>query len=560
MHVDAFFEYLRGQSHDYWSQIPTQHGPVPEERDGVPNEEDLALRALLPETRPKRGRKRAEEKEPDPREETSNVARRRRVDSHPVPEQARDPWSREPQEEHRVNAADTTKLLEARLEAWAAADSGPVTGEIQHRASEPQISMASPSEFHHDRRLTHPVYRHTARKSPNIDPFSPPTGESIDSPEAAIRPRRRTGTVVSSAWRSSGATEGSKLRGRPPTNRNMSDGPYTTFPVIPELRTSKTAPSVESPTMSSNAPTPRPELWSSAVGNWSNPNMGAGSNGPLSRKLRLPLPIPDRPVGNGSPHYQQITPPALPINTPSPNGNTPAANFGASQWTPRATLDTLRQPSIPTSYYNADGSVMNESPITNSSSAPSSRPQLELQDDINVDAIEMSYMQSVLGAEWVDNDGNPGPQPDADEAMRLVKTMIKCHQAKAGQDANAFLANVAAMAGARFLNRKLQIVRAGGNENKIFYRSCWQLQYGSVQGSMQMECWVPKLDIETRRDSLQEGTIELGDSEELEDCGRKVDWRKKYVELHQLTAKRGEKLRELKQMVLNGLLQAKDQI
>ena len=40
MHVDAFFEYLREQNHVYWAQIPTQDDPVPEERDGVPNEED----------------------------------------------------------------------------------------------------------------------------------------------------------------------------------------------------------------------------------------------------------------------------------------------------------------------------------------------------------------------------------------------------------------------------------------------------------------------------------------------------------------------------------------
>lgn len=557
MHVDAFFEYLRGQSHIYWSQIPTQDDPVPEERDGVPNEEDLALRALLPETRPKRGRKRAEEKEPDASGETSNVARRRRVDSHPTTEPAREPRVSDPVEGRRADPVDARKMLEARLEAWAAADPDPLTGEPYHRASEPDISMASPSDFHQDRRLTHPVYRHPADKSPNIDHFSPPSVEHADSSETTTRPRRRTGTVVSSAWRSSGATEGSKLRGRPPSNRNMSDGPYTTFPVIPELRTSQTAPSMESPSQSSNAPTPRPELWSSALGNWGNTSMGVGGNGPLSHKLRLPLPIPDRPVNNGSPHYQQISPPALPMNTPSPNAYTPATNFAPPQWTPRPTVDTPRQPSIPTSYYNADGSVTNESPITSSSSAPSSRPQLEIQDDTNVDAIELAYMQSILGADWIDNDSNPAQQPGVDEAMRLMKTIIQCQRAEARDD-NHFLINVATMAGAQLLNKKLQITRKAEDQNKMYYTSCWQLQYGSIQGSISMDCWVPKPEI--RRNSDPDEVADPGDPGELEASGKEVDWKKKYAELHQRTMQQTEKLRELKSTVLNGVLQAKDNI
>ena len=162
MHVDAFFEYLREQNHVYWSQIPTQDGPVPEERDGVPNEEDLALRALLPETRPKRGRKRAEEKEADAGE-SSNAARRRRVDSHPMSEPPRELWNREPAEERRTSGMSATKMLEAQLEAWAAGDADPVTRELHpHRASEPQISVAATPEYHSDRRLTHPMYRHPA--------------------------------------------------------------------------------------------------------------------------------------------------------------------------------------------------------------------------------------------------------------------------------------------------------------------------------------------------------------------------------------------------------------
>lgn len=91
--------------------------------------------------------------------------------------------------------------------------------------------------------------------------------------------------------------------------RNMSDRSYPTFPVIPVLRTFQTAPTIELPAQSSNAPTPRPEPWPSSVGTWGNISMGARGNGPLSHKPRLPLPIPDRPVSDGSSHYQHNTQP-----------------------------------------------------------------------------------------------------------------------------------------------------------------------------------------------------------------------------------------------------------
>ncbi|KAL2759704.1 hypothetical protein ACRALDRAFT_2050222 [Sodiomyces alcalophilus JCM 7366] len=62
MHVDAFFEYLMGLPHPYWTAIPTDPNPIQEAgRDGVAPVDDMALRALVPQARPKRIRKRAGE-------------------------------------------------------------------------------------------------------------------------------------------------------------------------------------------------------------------------------------------------------------------------------------------------------------------------------------------------------------------------------------------------------------------------------------------------------------------------------------------------------------------
>jgi hypothetical protein len=62
MHIDAFFEYLLGKQPPYCIQIPPIHDPFPPDgRDGVPLEEDLAIRALDPKFKPKRGRRKADE-------------------------------------------------------------------------------------------------------------------------------------------------------------------------------------------------------------------------------------------------------------------------------------------------------------------------------------------------------------------------------------------------------------------------------------------------------------------------------------------------------------------
>src|ERR1700744_5661964 len=58
---------MMGKSHTYARDLPSNHDPYPEMRDNVCRDDDLALRALKPEFRPKRGRRRADEQdEPEP--------------------------------------------------------------------------------------------------------------------------------------------------------------------------------------------------------------------------------------------------------------------------------------------------------------------------------------------------------------------------------------------------------------------------------------------------------------------------------------------------------------
>jgi hypothetical protein len=78
MHIDAFFEYMLGKQHPYYLQIPPPHDPFPEEgRDGVPLEEDLAIRALDPKFKPKRGRRKADDVDDEVDVEVDTPARKR---------------------------------------------------------------------------------------------------------------------------------------------------------------------------------------------------------------------------------------------------------------------------------------------------------------------------------------------------------------------------------------------------------------------------------------------------------------------------------------------------
>ena len=80
MHVDAFFEYLLGKDHTYFTEIPHPSEPYPSSgRDGVIAEEDLAIRALDPAFRPKRGRRRNSDTEQDLENETGPANKQPRL-------------------------------------------------------------------------------------------------------------------------------------------------------------------------------------------------------------------------------------------------------------------------------------------------------------------------------------------------------------------------------------------------------------------------------------------------------------------------------------------------
>ena len=148
---------------------------------------------------------------------------------------------------------------------WAAAQVAiaPKTPSTGHTPSQTQLSAQSMGQ--------HSRWRFTSNETPSspyaqsaITPrnsfsanlaFDEPRSAhpSTNSSKSPNRNRKRHGPAVSSAWPSTNSTTSGKLRGRPPSNRSVQDGPFSTFPVNPDAKETP-AISVGTPTHTSPSP------------------------------------------------------------------------------------------------------------------------------------------------------------------------------------------------------------------------------------------------------------------------------------------------------------------
>ncbi|KAL5336258.1 ARS binding protein 2-domain-containing protein [Aspergillus crustosus] len=231
MHVDAFFEYCIGHPHPYYTQLPANNAVVSESRDGVALEEDLALRALVPQWKPKRGRKRAEEKD------TLNerVVKRPQLDtsvgifqagafpahSATFPQSAI-PFSAFPDDMESHDPWITTSSFQTDGPA-----DPPSTQQAQDLRWKARDREASPAGY--------PQSAILPRGHPPADVFiasAEPRSAVIPSSGEKTRAKRRHGPAVSSAWPNNTTSSTGKMRGRPP-NRGTVSGPFSSFPVNP---------------------------------------------------------------------------------------------------------------------------------------------------------------------------------------------------------------------------------------------------------------------------------------------------------------------------------------
>ncbi|KAJ5721834.1 uncharacterized protein N7483_009768 [Penicillium malachiteum] len=200
MHVDAFFEYCLGHPHAYYTQLPPSGPFVSESRDGVPLEEDLALRALVPQWKPKRGRKRADEREID----EERAAKRPSLDTSSAI-----PFSAFPEDD-----------------PWITASGFPAAGQSDQQGQDLRWRLpdreTSPAGYPQSAIL--PRGHHTDIMM-SAEPRSAVTPSSGDK----ARAKRKHGPAVSSAWPTSNNSSNGKSRGRPPNK--PSSGSFSTFQI-----------------------------------------------------------------------------------------------------------------------------------------------------------------------------------------------------------------------------------------------------------------------------------------------------------------------------------------
>lgn len=352
MHVDAFFEYLLGKGHTYFMDLPHPDDPLPAQgRDGVPAEEDLAIRALDPSFRPKRGRKRNESPDQSP------APPKRPLLTTSFTFEGQTLYA-QPQSAHPVSAIPLSARPENYNDPWAAA-SAVTPDSFGSRHSIPQSAMSSRSaqplqwQLHgsHETPITpHPMSAIEPRATSLASIIASEEPRSAVTPTSQSRSRRKHGPAVSSAWPSSNPSTSTKLRGRPPGNRNVQDGPYSTFPVDPNADKSPSQRST--PTI---ALVPSPEIRAPLIhaNTYTSPTENQQSSTPDTRPLqarpeRLSLQV-QVPQHTGGP-VRLVTPTVLVNGESNANTSSTSSSTHASPGAPTAQMLTPTQaPTKPSS-------------------------------------------------------------------------------------------------------------------------------------------------------------------------------------------------------------------
>ncbi|KAF1832010.1 hypothetical protein BDW02DRAFT_641105 [Decorospora gaudefroyi] len=310
MHIDAFFEYLLGKQHPYFLQIPSLHNSFPSEgRDGVPLEEDLAIRALDPKFKPKRGRRKAEDGDDDMDFEEGTPARKRPQLDTSIPfGNVLQPQSAYPTSAHPNNIHGGFLTPQ---DPWTAVSTVTPSSAMTAASAPSRLGQSNLTPY-----TASPMSGQQLRWRLNTqDTPQTPHPLSAVTPHTKSRSRRRHGPAVSSAWSSNNSSATGKLRGRPPSNRSIRDGPFVTFPANPKTREGppidrnpgNLTPIVER--AHSDPPAPEnpfrfPPTPASAI----SPSKMEGSLGAMPQKQRLSLQVPPN-VGN--PVVRLVTPTVL---------------------------------------------------------------------------------------------------------------------------------------------------------------------------------------------------------------------------------------------------------
>ncbi|KAI1381092.1 ARS binding protein 2-domain-containing protein [Hypoxylon crocopeplum] len=526
MHINAFFDYLMDNPHPYWNQIPTDPNPVCEDgRDGVAAEDDMALRALLPHIRPRRGRKRPED----------------------------DGFSKSPSQRPRLDSpsfgGEPRTARPDSLDPWTAHPDG--RSSFVFPSADPRSSILP--EGH----SAFPWGNDLSREPMSAYPQSAMTpstrgtfwGDTIE-PRSAISPktkglgRRHGAKVVSSAWRSGGVPTGIRPRGRPPVNR-INESPLSAIP--DERREVPVTPLEQNTPQSSTAPTPMlpPDPIPKSAGPTSapitTPTSAHGSR--PSRPGRLSLQVPER--AGGPVRLATPPPPVVMVNGKSTvNGNAANGNNGTTDTPMEDRFTGFDRTSTPFTSASADGhagSVMHF--------------DLNDSDRTNCDEIEAMFVADILECTWYDEKGQPGSPASIDEAVALVKAVIE-GVSKQAPTKQAFLINLSALAGLKYMMKaggnSVQRLEVGADYTK--YHCAWGLRYGSLSGKFQVTETVPHYRWKRGFQKPDERPLSAVDVPAEGEAATEY-WRRRYTDLVRIVNKKNEDATQF----LRGLQHGKQQ-
>ncbi|CAJ0545686.1 Ff.00g091590.m01.CDS01 [Fusarium sp. VM40] len=479
MHVKAFFEYLMDIPNDYWTNIPTGSNPTSQAiRDGVALEDDMALRALFPHIRPKRGRKRPVDDDTATYNSISPAPTQR---SHLAPLSALEGVS-------TPMSADPSRLSGA---PWTPSDGAQQTPLFRW----PQSAVTPNS-----------------RKSFWDDALEPQSAVTPSKPRLAAQ--RRGPKNVSSAWRPGVANGGVKPRGRPPMNRTPIDAslPLFSVKVTPSAPEEHTTPINTPPALLPPRSDSGPSEDAISIPSIVTQPQSAPSRAP---RPSISLQVPDRPGGSVRLATPPLPPPAVLLNgqhsDPQPQlhisyyGTTSSFTIGADE------------PGTPSQQQV-------EEPMSQQKGVPPLFFE-RLEDRTNIDELLGYLMRNCLTSNWFDAEGNPTHTSSTNEAMALVNAILG-DMYKAAPSPETFLINLAAMTGGGYLlSGDLTFRRLGVHGSARKYICEWEYRLGHIKGQYQMEAMVP---LET----LDETDTSPGPT--AEEPGAKLsaeEWQAKYENL-----------------------------
>ncbi|KAF7548559.1 hypothetical protein G7046_g8631 [Stylonectria norvegica] len=508
LHVKAFFEYLMDISNDYWTLVPNDPNPIGQPmRDGVAVEDDMALRALLPHIRPKRGRKR-------PADDAADSAAQQ---AGPIPSSAVDiPRSRGP---------------------WYP-QAGPVRWPSD--PSKESTSMWQASEVVQTplTRWPQSAITPTTRNTFWDDALEPRSAITPSKPKLASQ--RRGPKNVSSAWRPGITEGGAKTRGRPPINRTPISTTLPKFPTVTPISGPREAPAPYLPLGPDTADYP--------TGMHSDPShfhptmpvsvplpeqQPAPQEGGRPARPSISLQVPERPSGS----VRLATPPPLVmVNGESEGGSTTDHASATASYTEPAGSNSTPGEASPR-------------PSPKPHPQPKDIPQFyfeRVEERKHVDEVIGFLTRATVEAHWFDADGKPSHPPTMEEATAMVNTTVE-GMYKEATSPQAFLINLAAIAGGRMLlSAPARVLRMGDFNGHAKYLIEWEYCFGSIKGQYNMEHNVPHTML---KDPSKRTDAAEGDPEKMS-AG---EWQAKYENLLGDLQDKDRELLKLRTRVMHSL-------